>query len=29
VLYWVANNILSIAQQWRITSQIEKNQKTK
>ena len=29
VLYWVANNILSIAQQWRITSQIEKNQRTK
>ena len=24
VLYWVVNNVLSIAQQWRITSQIEK-----
>jgi YidC/Oxa1 family membrane protein insertase len=23
VLYWTVNNILSIAQQWRITSQIE------
>ena len=26
VLYWVVNNVLSIAQQWRITSQIEKAQ---
>ena len=24
VLYWVVNNVLSIAQQWRITSQMEK-----
>ena len=24
VLYWVVNNILSIAQQWYITRQIEK-----
>jgi YidC/Oxa1 family membrane protein insertase len=24
VLYWVANNLLSIAQQWYITRQIEK-----
>jgi YidC/Oxa1 family membrane protein insertase len=24
VLYWVANNILSIAQQWAITRNIEK-----
>ena len=24
VLYWVANNILSIAQQWAITRSIEK-----
>ena len=23
VLYWLANNVLSIAQQWRITSQLE------
>jgi YidC/Oxa1 family membrane protein insertase len=23
VLYWVVNNILSIAQQWRITQKIE------
>ncbi len=27
VLYWVANNILSIAQQWHITMQIEKASK--
>jgi YidC/Oxa1 family membrane protein insertase len=24
VLYWVSNNLLSIAQQWVITQQIEK-----
>ncbi len=24
VLYWVTNNVLSIAQQWYITHQIEK-----
>jgi YidC/Oxa1 family membrane protein insertase len=24
VLYWVVNNVLSIAQQWYITKQIEK-----
>jgi len=28
VLYWVVNNILSIAQQWVITRAIEKNQDT-
>ena len=27
VLYWLVNNILSIAQQWRITHLIEKNNK--
>ena len=25
VLYWVANNVLSIVQQWAITRSIEKN----
>ncbi|MBB3102990.1 membrane protein insertase YidC [Azomonas macrocytogenes] len=28
VLYWVVNNVLSIAQQWYITRQIEKSTKT-
>jgi YidC/Oxa1 family membrane protein insertase len=28
VLYWVVNNILSIAQQWHITRQIEAASKT-
>jgi YidC/Oxa1 family membrane protein insertase len=26
VLYWVVNNVLSIAQQWVITKQIEKGE---
>jgi YidC/Oxa1 family membrane protein insertase len=28
VLYWVVNNVLSIAQQWYITRQIEAAAKT-
>jgi YidC/Oxa1 family membrane protein insertase len=27
VLYWLTNNILSIAQQWYVTKQIEKARK--
>ena len=29
VLYWVVNNILSVAQQWYITKQIEAGEDTK
>jgi YidC/Oxa1 family membrane protein insertase len=27
VLYWVVNNVLSIAQQWHITRRIERSSK--